>query len=333
MAEAAAREAAEAAQKGESYVPGFNTNIAVEPVPKTETASFKNEPPAPAANPAQDQAAAQAAQQQQAAREAAAQKTADELKGAAVERDKYIENVREQVLRQIESVAGAAKTGIGTYQRVDYPRAAAALDTGATGSNSSSSTGENAKPKMLIFKTGSTLFATLDSEVNTDDGSDVFATVRGGPWDGSKLLGKIEQTPNNIRAVFTTLAPQDGRPTMSISAIALRAADAKQGIAEKINHHTISRYCSLGVASLLSGYGKAFEQTPGTTIVNPAGTTVQTVEEPSNRLIYGRAAGELGTALAGEIKKGFNRPATYSTPADTGFAIFFLTDVFSDNQR
>lgn len=47
--------------------------------------------------------------------------------------------------------------------------------------------------RELLIKTGTIMYATLDAEVNTDDGGDVLATIRGGKWNGSKLIGKIEQ--------------------------------------------------------------------------------------------------------------------------------------------
>ena len=80
------------------------------------------------------------------------------------------------------------------------------------------------------------MYAVLDSEVNTDDGGDVIATIRGGSWDKAKVIGSVERGPNNIRLRFITLAPHDERPTMSINAVALREKDAKQGVAEHIDH-------------------------------------------------------------------------------------------------
>lgn len=335
--EANLRDAEAASNRGDSFQPSFDINIIEAPaqIDQSLLTGFNSEPPAPVtppADPAADAAAAQLAEQQRREREreqaSAAQRTEQELRSANEARERYIQGVRDRAMAQAEGlVGGGAMNNFGSYTAIMYPqpKPAEPNNDGAQSSNNPSTPEIDNRP--LIFKAGSTIFATLDAEINTDDGSDVFATVRGGAWDGSRLLGKVEKTQNNIRALFTILAPQDDRPTMPINAIALRAEDAKQGIATSVNHHTLSRYGSLGFASLLSGYGKSFEQTPGTTIVNPAGTTVQTIEEPDTRQIVGRGLGEMGTAFAEEIKKGFDRPPTFSTPADTGFAIFFLTDV------
>jgi len=346
--EAAQREAEKAQQEGASYQPPLTGNALAEAstnVPAAGAATFNiNVPPTPGttttapdptreAQSAEDDpkaTAAAAAQQQE------QQRLDSEFKQASTERDKYVENIKSRVLSQVETLTGVGGQGgalnnYGSYSVVSYPKAKSTdVSAGqASASVSGGSSGAVAATPKLLFKTGSTIFATLDSEINTDDGSDVFATVRGGPWDGSKLLGKVEQTPNNIRARFTVLAPQDGRDTVVIDALAMRTADAKTGIASRIDAHTVSRYSSLGFASLLSGYGKAFEQTPGTTITTPGGTTTQTVEEPTSSIIVGRTVGELGKNIGEEVKRGFQRPTTYSTPAETGFAVFFMSDAFA----
>jgi len=182
-----------------------------------------------------------------------------------------------------------------------------------------------------IIRTGNVLYAETLSEINTDNGSDAMAVIRGGAWDGSKLIGRVENRPNNIGVKFTTLAPQDGRLAMNINAVALRTEDASQGVAEKVDHHTLERYIALGASSLLSGFGKAYLQTPGTAIIAPSGTTVTTTEEPSSKQVIATMVGELGTNASQEIQRGFNRPSTYITPAGQGIAVFFLDNVYAPN--
>ena len=126
---------------------------------------------------------------------------------------------------------------------------------------------------------------------------------------------------------FTIMAPQDDRPTMRVRAVALREADAKLGMAEKIDHHTLSRYSALAAAALLQGAGRVYQQPVGTTTITDGGV-VTTTEEPSDRRVVGAAVGELGMAIGSEIRRrGFNQPSTYSTPAETGFVLYFLEDV------
>lgn len=379
-AQAASLEAAKAAAQGQTYQPGFDPNIVAanqgQTAPNAPAQFNVGAPPSPQGGAAQQQAVpitvpagqatasstgsatnpqqhtpnGQTAQQQSQAEQQAATRREQEYQAAKTERDKYINAMREQVLKQVTGLFGdgqqqAQVNAVGAYSAVSYYPVNAGNGANGQG-NTAVKTGitpvipekakttdglsiGDSKGKMLI-KTGNMMYATLDSEVNTDDGGEVLATVRGGKYDGAKLIGRIEQSPNNIRAKFSILAPQDSRATMRISAVALREEDAKQGVAENIDYHTLSRYTSLGVASLLSGYGKAYAIPAGTSIVSN-GTVVTTTEDPTNKRVVASVVGEMGTAIAGEIRRGFNRPTTYSTPAQHGFGLFFLQDVYDQS--
>ena len=291
----------------------------------------------------QYQGQGQNAQQNAQAEQQARQRLEQELKQAQAERDKYVAAMKEQVLKQAQSLFGEAGQGglnaQGSYSTVSYYPVNRNNGGGQGGAGAGTATGPlpgmtrtapdtlgDPSAKLLI-KTGNMMYATLDSEVNTDDGGDVLATIRGGKWDGAKIIGRVEQGPNNIRLKFSTMAPQDGRPTMRINAVALREEDAKQGVADDIDHHTFERYTSLAVASLLSGYGRAYSTPIGTTVISPGGTVSTTTTEPTNKQVIGMAVGEMGQAMAQEIRRGFNRPTTYSTPAQKGFGLFFMQDV------
>ncbi len=137
----------------------------------------------------------------------------------------------------------------------------------------------------------------------------------------------IKAGQENMTFSFSKLAPQDGRPTMSISAVALREEDAKQGMASTVDHHTLSRYTALAAASLLAGYGRAYSRPTGDTVVTGSGTVVTTNRRVNAREANASALGEVGQAFSQEVLRGFNRPTTFSTPASTGFALFFLEDV------
>lgn len=365
-AQRASLEAQEAAARGQTYQPGFDTYIVdntSQPLP-SGTAQFNvpiktgsNNPPSPqggTATPvnitvptgqptANQEGAAQHAQSEQQAQ----QRLEQELKQAQAERDKYVAAMKEQVLRQVQSLFGEAGHGglnaQGSYSTISYYPVSLNNSGGQVGAGSGAATGPlpgmtrsdpdalgNPRARLLI-KTGSMMYATLDSEVNTDDGGDVIATIRGGKWDGAKIIGRVEQGPNNIRLKFSTMAPQDSRPTMRINAVALREEDAKQGVAEIIDNHTLERYTSLAVASLLTGYGRAYSTPVGTTVISPNGTVSTTTTEPTNKQVIGVTVGEIGQAMAQEIRQGFNRPTTYAIPAQKGFVLFFMQDVHEQN--
>lgn len=345
-AQMSAMEADAASQKGQTYQPGFNPVIAQNgaaggqaalnvpgpgtPPPATPPVAPTMQVALPATEtPQQTQQAQQEEQRRQA-----------ELDKQRTERDKYIAAVRGGVTEQAgEMLQGKGKDagfgGRGIYSTVSYmPSAKPALPAagagagaaGATGTTAPDEAGGNVK-KKLLFKAGSTAFATLDSEVNTDDGGEVFATMHGGKFNGARLIGKIEAAPRNIRLRFTILAPQDERPTVPINAIAIREEDAKQGVAETIDNHTLSRYTALLAGSLLSGLGRAAAEPQGDAIVLPNGQVVVSQQELTNKRIAMFALGEVGTNAGAEVRKNFSQPPTYITPANKGIGLIFLADV------
>lgn len=359
-------EAEQAAERGASYQPGFDPNIVVNDSPRRrgQNAQF-NVPGQPyeqglaelpntnfggqangqfySGNTPNASAAAASAQNDEQER----RRIEQELKKAEQERDAYVNELRAETLKSIKQMMGESEKAKGFVDRTSFSTVSyypvprnGGEQTGAAqravkeekDPNSIEAVGDT--DRELLIKTGTIMYATLDAEVNTDDGGDVLATVRGGRWNGSKLIGKIEQAPDNIRVKFTILAPpaNDTRPTMRISAVALREDDAKQGIAETKDHHTMERYFALGAASLLSGYGRAYQQTAGTTIISPSGVVAQTTTEPSTKQVIGTSVGELGSSIASEVRRGFNRPATYATPANKGFGLFFLQDVHDQSR-
>lgn len=339
--ERARLEADEAAKKGQTYQPGFDPNVhamkngqAGTQQPDlgfSNTEAPKEEKPVAAASP-QNQADDQRQQTE------AAKKREAELQKAVDARDKYVAGINTEVGKRVEELFGSpgkpgGLRGSGQFTFAAYGQGAQA-DSKPTGATADAAAG-SATGKLVkkpIFKAGRTLFATTDAEVNTDDGGAVFATIRGGEWDGSKLIGKIEQASNNIRVTFSTLAPQDSRPTMRISAIAIREEDAKQGVAENIDEHTISRYAHLFVGSVFSGLGKAAQVTQGETVVTATGQVYTTQPKPDSQRIAMFAAGEMGNGMGSEVRRGFNRPTTYSIPPNQGIGIIFLSDVTDQQQ-
>lgn len=358
-------EAEQAAERGMSYQPGFDPNIVQSTgkelargqnaqfnVPGQPYSDASTQPPpiyVGAGQPPREtaQVAPRAGVNNARADEQERRRLEEELKKAEQQRDLYVNELKTETLKSIKQLMGesesakgfADKSGFSTVSYYPTERAGngdrdVALRTAKDKKDPNDIEAVGDTDRELLIKTGTIMYATLDAEVNTDDGGDVLATIRGGKWNGAKLIGKIEQAPDNIRVKFTILAPpvNDPRPTMRISAVALREDDAKQGIAETKDHHTMSRYFALGAASLLSGYGRAYQQTAGTTIISPSGVVAQTTTEPSTKQVIGSSVGEMGTAIASEVRRGFNRPATYATPANKGFGLFFLQDVHDQSR-
>ena len=363
-AQLSAIEADAAKQRGQTYQPGFDPVIARDTGANGAQAAL-NIPGQPGATPPVPPAAApmqvalpaantaETAQQNQALQQEEQRRLA-ELEKQRSERDKYIAAVRGGVTEQAgEMLQGKGKEagfgGRGIYSTVSYmPPVRQPQAQSPGGAVPAAGAAQNAAPaaaapagtpaaagvdggkglkKKTLFKAGSTAFATLDAEVNTDDGGDVFATMHGGKFDGARLIGKIEQAPRNIRLRFNVLAPQDDRPTLEINAVAIREEDAKQGVAETIDNHTLSRYTALLAGSLLAGVGRAAAEPQGDTFVLPNGQVVVSQPELTNKRITMFALGEVGTNAGAEVRKNFSQPPTYITPANKGIGVIFLTDV------
>ncbi|HDL6887695.1 TPA: DotG/IcmE/VirB10 family protein [Yersinia enterocolitica] len=337
-----ASQAREAAKQGGSFQPSFDTNIIADQ--KGQPATNQNNAVIPDAinfnnrnqtslgtqtsnNEGQDNSSNGSQGNNQ--KNQYSQQLLKEYNDEINKRDKHVEDMKSEIIKQFSQVLDKdTLNNQGSYSTVSFNKINEGKDgrkqdetVKAIASNST----DNKNEKPLLFKAGNTLYAETDASVNTDNGLDTYATVRGGKWNGSVLIGKVVQTNNNIRFQYTLLSPQDNRPSLKINAIALRVEDASQGMADDVDHHILERYGSLGAASLLSGYGKSYENIGTTT--SSGGTTTQTTNVPSNKQIIGQAAGEVGTNFANEIKRGFDTPTTYKTKANAGFALFFLADV------
>lgn len=346
-AKQAALEADAAAAKGQSYQPSFDPRIGAPPAQQAQgmgqpgqmpSQSSASNPPVPPQDGSQPVQVAMPSGQQ-AANPADEQRRQAAIEQRTAARDAYVDEVRKGVMKSVAELLGENNnSGIrntGIYSTASYaPQARPSVQAGTNSIGAAQTStapvvaaGPASASAKTVIKAGSVAFAETDVEVNTDDGSDVFATMHGGQFDGAKLIGKVEQTPRNIKFRFNTLAPQDSRPTMSINAIAIREEDARQGMADTIDNHTIARFSALFSASILSGLGKAAAEPQGTIIVLPNGQTFTQQDELSGRRIAMHALGEVGTNAAGEMRKFVDQPPTYRTNAKSGIGIIFLTDV------
>lgn len=318
-------EAEEAEASGKTYQPGFDTNVIGTENPDLSAGYFPDGTPKPTTTstaievPSNDPYAQQRAAQ---AQQAHAQ--------ALAARDAYIQQIKSNTLTDIAEFSTALKSKKSAHSFAFAPTTNATLanqSTGAQSSNPSPSTDETIG--SYVFRAGERLYATLDAEVNTDDSNIVMATIRGGPWNGSRLLGNIQQGTRNISLIFQTLVPKDGSATIKINALALRTEDSKVGMAEDIDHHILERYGALAVASLLEGYGDAFSQPIGTTTYagGVGGPVTTTRTRPNDEEIVGRAVGRMGNRMSSSLQPNINRPTTYSTPAGQSFVLYFLQDV------
>ena len=361
----AAIEASNAANAGNSYQAPFDLNIQdaesgyspdqagqfnLNADAANMDASTRNQNEQQAQNQqAQQQATAeqQEQQRQEAAAAAAYQAQQQAYKDALAVRDEDILNRRTLLNNQVDSLYKNMLPN-GRHTNSVYYNPSNEQNKGKPGSGNpntqapnnpvgqTSNTSASPVQRTPFIKAGSIMYAQLDAEIDTDDGGPVMATIYGGKLAGAKLLGQVEKGNDNIRLAFRTVSPNDAnKGTFGIDAVALRTEDAKQGLATSINRHTISRYSSLIFSSALAGVGDAFANRQyGTVTQLGNGTTVIAQNDTVNdREIIGNAVGRVGQNLSGEImQRGFNRATTYKVARGTGVAVYFMSDIYLDNQ-
>lgn len=207
------------------------------------------------------------------------------------------------------------------------------------GSGSAASAGKALGPATRqqgepFLRTGETCYATLDNGINSDDTLIVLATLHSCESQnpqlgaGAKLIGRVEKTQEQVRVTFNKMTlPGRRGGAVPIDAIAVTEDEARSGIGADVNHHYLARYASLGLASLLTGYGRAASIQTGTAVVTPGSTIVTTQPiDPSRRNLI--ALGEMGTAFGNEVRRDFARPTTVTAPRNMGIGVIFVNDVF-----
>ena len=354
--QAAAEEAQRAIEQGSGYQTSFNPNIAANgPAAGTDGASFDISGGEPAAKAASETGTAEHNEtaEKQAEEERERIRLEEERKAAEEERQRLDAEYRQAlekrkqkterdeaiVLAQIEKLQDGTRNTSSYSTTVSYlptpggqqaalPAGGAVVgrESGAYSASGNVPAGNNTSCTP-VFKTGNTAYAVLDYEVNTDVGTDAIATVVGGMYNGSKLIGGVSLGNGGLALKFTRLAPQDGRETLNIDAVAIPPGSSRSGVATSVNRHTVGRYASLIFSGALRGWGHAAGQRIGSATQLNNGTTVVQTQEASNRQIAGSIAGEVGGELSSEIRQGFDRPPTYKIARGTGIALFFMNDV------
>lgn len=186
-----------------------------------------------------------------------------------------------------------------------------------------------------IVRVGSTWQVVVENQVNTDNGTTVFARVLSGPYSGSRLIGSIKATGLGDRSagvLFETLIPtRVNKNALPIQAVGMTLGDLNTHIATSVNRHYLQRYSALIAQGITGGYAEAYEDTSGSTsqVVNSDGTivTVSSNEKPDSDEIRGQVIGQLGGELQGEFGKIRARPTTYIIAQGTPLTIMFTQNL------
>lgn len=241
----------------------------------------------------------------------------------------FVEQVGE-LEKTVKPTADHRATKLGTFNRNYY--AIPVTQAPAVNSDRTQAQKTNTTTEVLpLIYAGETYRAILKNEVNTDNGKEVIAVLQNGPLKGSTLMGTVVPTNNNIQFNFTRLLRQ-GKGEISVVATARQIGTNSSGMADDIQKHYMTRYSALVASSMLSGIGKSYEQTSGTSAtVTGNGAVVTNATDPTNKRILGNAVGQLGNEVSNDVKDLTKKPTTYITNSGKVFNVFFSQNV-QDNK-
>jgi polyhydroxyalkanoate synthesis regulator phasin len=182
-----------------------------------------------------------------------------------------------------------------------------------------------------LIKTGTILFAVLDTGVNSDyPDTPVMATIVSGDYKGAKLMGKVQlgqgPTKDKVSLKFNMMDMSNWPLTKTINAFAIDPDTARTVMASAVDHHYLERYGAVMATSFISGYASAITQAGSTTTTGIFGTSsVHPNLSPASKLAVG--IGQIGTNLNAAVQQYTNIPLTVTVNAGVGLGILFMADV------
>lgn len=263
-----------------------------------------------------------------------------EFSAAAEQVDQQALQDRMQRIQQLSAAMSAqAQSLIGAWQppKMQHVAGAPPAEKGKGGlegegktteggrSNSTTTTTTSERP---FIKSGTIMFAVLDTSVDSDyPDTPVMATIVQGPLKGAKLLGKLSlaQGMDRVSLNFNMMNRDDWDKTKAVNAFAIDPDTARTVMASSVNHHYLMRYGSLFASSFMTGFASGI-QNAGTSTTGIFGTSTS-----HPQLSFGSnvavALGQVGTAFTNVVQGYVNTPNTVKVNAGVGLGILFMSDV------
>lgn len=207
----------------------------------------------------------------------------------------------------------------------------AAGATPAAGTTATSTTSSTTTPAVVI-KAGTIIFATLDTEVNSDyPSSPVLATVVDGKYKGSKLLGTVVTTKgpsgqlDRVMLNFTLMNNADWLASKSVTAYAIDPDTARSVLASSVDYHYMTRFGAIMATSFLQGYANAIMTSGSTENTGVLVSTTHPELSPGDKLATG--LGQVGQTLGSVTQNYVNTPPTVRVAAGVGLGVLFMADL------
>lgn len=190
-----------------------------------------------------------------------------------------------------------------------------------------------------VKKAGDTCYAELNTFINTDEPSPVFATIQQcGELDQSVLIGRVE-IPQNAYAQTAELRFSminvPGQPnSLPVDAVAMNEETRRTALATDVDNHYFLRYGTLFASSFLSGYADALLKggQNQSIVTTQSGAIVQNTAY-TNRQLMQAGLGNVGKQAASTMGGVFNRPPTVTVDDKKdpgkriGIGIVFMKDL------
>ena len=197
---------------------------------------------------------------------------------------------------------------------------------------------EEQKAEMLknsdIYKAGSIIFATLDTEVNSDENSPITATVIQGPLSGSKVVGNFQRVDKKVLLQFSVLSIPRLSTSIGITAVAMDPDTAKTAMASSVDNHYMLRYGTLLATSFISGLGQVIQESGSKLQTTTTGTIA---EKPALNMAQKimAAMGNVGQQFSSALAPKINTPPTIKVNAGSGIALLLMSDLLvpKDDQK
>ena len=181
-----------------------------------------------------------------------------------------------------------------------------------------------ARPNHAI-NAADVLYITLDMEANSDVPGPLRATVQGGRFNGSRVLGQFGVSNDYLVMTFNRMVTPEG-DHIEIDAIAIDPDRRLIGLADRVDRHYLQRFGALMGAAFLQGYGKAVIASREVQVgVGNEVEVVSRIDTTKDKALAAMA--EVGDELASIVRPFASRPPTVIKYADTGMGLLFLSPV------
>lgn len=195
------------------------------------------------------------------------------------------------------------------------------------GTANAATTGASANTAVVLAKAGDMFNAILETAINSDESSPVFAKIITGPFKGARLIGSMGRTGEKVTVTFSKINIPNSPKSYSISAVAVDPETSRSALATDVDHHYFVKY-ALGLgAAFIQGYGDAMQRQNTDTVVSPLGSVTTSTGQLSNGQIAKQALGTVGDRLSSDLQGDMNRPVTVTVDSGTPIGVMLMDDL------